>query len=398
MYYSNCLWIVFILHSFVLGIDSNDFNIHGTTSQGWEFVRDLFKDNFVQERDLGASMAIYYQGQPVVDLWGGWFDQSRTKPYDHNTLQYVFSTSKGLVAIAVALCVQRGLLDYSALVKTYWPEYGQNGKENTTVADILSHRAGLPLDDYPMERILNWTAMVHTLEQREPQWPPGTAHGYHPLTYGWLAGELVRRVDPKNRTFGQWVRDEITNPLQIEFYIGLPLEQEYRVSPIETVLNNVDTNDANEIFESNPFNDLRVQRAEIPAANGIANARSIALLYASLIGDLDHGKRKQLLSENMLKRAIKSNTPDNEIDITLGVHTKFGMGFLLYDDMITSLGSNVFGHSGLGGSVGLAAPAKNFSFSYVINRMNIDQQIKIDSRYKTMLDKIGSKLDDRRAF
>ncbi|CAF4085041.1 unnamed protein product, partial [Rotaria magnacalcarata] len=105
MYYSNCLWIVFILHSFVLGIDSNDFNIHGTTSQGWEFVRDLFKDNFVQERDLGASMAIYYQGQPVVDLWGGWFDQSRTKPYDHNTLQYVFSTSKGLVAIAVALCV-----------------------------------------------------------------------------------------------------------------------------------------------------------------------------------------------------------------------------------------------------------------------------------------------------
>ncbi|CAF5166475.1 unnamed protein product, partial [Rotaria magnacalcarata] len=131
-----------------------------------------------------------------------------------------------------------------------------------------------------------------------------------------------------------------------EFYIGLPLEQEYRVSPIETVLNNVDTNDANEIFESNPFNDLRVQRAEIPAANGIANARSIALLYASLIGDLDHGKRKQLLSENMLKRAIKSNTPDNEIDITLGVQTKFGMGFLLYDDMITSLGSNVFGHSG----------------------------------------------------
>ncbi|CAF4636607.1 unnamed protein product, partial [Rotaria socialis] len=143
-----------------------------------------------------------------------------------------FFTLKGLVAIAVALCAQRGLLDYSALVKTYWPEYEQNGKENTTVVDILSHRAGLTLDNYPMERILNWTVMVHTLEQREPQWSSGTAHDYHPLTYDWLADELVRRVDPKNRTLiGQWVRDEIANPLQIEFYIGLPLEQEYRVSP-----------------------------------------------------------------------------------------------------------------------------------------------------------------------
>ncbi|CAF4880493.1 unnamed protein product, partial [Rotaria socialis] len=197
--------------------------------------------------------------------------------------------------IAVALCVQRGLLDYSALVKTYWPEYEQNGKENTTVVDILSHRAGLTLDNYPMERILNWTGMVHTLEQREPQWSSGTAHDYHPLTY-------------------------------------------------------------------------------------------------------DHGKQKQILNENILKRAIKSNTPDNEIDITLGVYTKFDMGFLLYADMITSLGSNVFGHSGVDDSVRLAAPAKNFSFSYVINRMNINQQIKIDNRYKTMLDKIDSKLNDKLAF
>ncbi|CAM2722804.1 unnamed protein product, partial [Rotaria socialis] len=197
--------------------------------------------------------------------------------------------------IAVALCVQRGLLDYSALVKTYWPEYEQNGKENTTVVDILSHRAGLTLDNYPMERILNWTGMVHTLEQREPQWSPGTAHDYHPLAY-------------------------------------------------------------------------------------------------------DHGKQKQILNENILKRAIKSNTPDNEIDITLGVYTKSDMGFLLYADMITSLGSNVFGHSGVDDSVRLAAPAKNFSFSYVINRMNINQQIKIDNRYKTMLDKIDSKLNDKLAF
>ncbi|CAF5069440.1 unnamed protein product, partial [Rotaria sp. Silwood1] len=146
-----------------------------------------------QERDLGASIAVYYQGKLVVDLWGGWFDQARTKPYDNDTLQLVFSTSKGLVAVAVALCVQQGLLDYPALVTKYWPEYGQNGKENTTVADILSHRAGLPNAPPYFEEYLNWTGMIHTLEQQHPLWPPGTTHGYHGLTYGWLAGELVRR-------------------------------------------------------------------------------------------------------------------------------------------------------------------------------------------------------------
>ena len=145
----------------------------------------------------------------------------------------MFSALKGLVVVAIALCVQRGLLNYADLVTKYWPEYGQNGKEKTTVADILSHRVGLPLDNSPFENCLNWTAMVHSLEKQEPLWPPGTAHGYHAVTYGRLAGELVRKVDPKKRTFGQFVLDEIANPLQIEFYIGLQRELEYHVSPAD---------------------------------------------------------------------------------------------------------------------------------------------------------------------
>ncbi|CAF4174372.1 unnamed protein product [Rotaria sp. Silwood2] len=151
-------WCLFIF-STVVHSESVDYNIRGT-----------------------IKPAAYYQGSLAFELGGGWFDQSRTQLYDVETLQLVFSTSKGLVAAAVALAVQRGLLDYSALVTRYWPEYGQNGKENTTVADIMSHRAGLPYISTPFEQFLNWTAMIHTLEQMTPLWSPGPAHGYHAYT------------------------------------------------------------------------------------------------------------------------------------------------------------------------------------------------------------------------
>ena len=147
-------------------ITSNDTKLYidGITLDGWEFVRDLFKENFVKGLDLGGSVAIYHEGELVVDLWGGWFNKSQTTLYDNNTLQLVFSTTKGLVAGAVALCVQRNLLNYSELVTKYWPEYRQNNKENTTVADILSHRAGLPTLQLPFEDYLNCTKIIHILE------------------------------------------------------------------------------------------------------------------------------------------------------------------------------------------------------------------------------------------
>jgi CubicO group peptidase (beta-lactamase class C family) len=340
------IWIWSILISIIVYSNNAEVNIHGTTANGWEFVRDLFRQNFEQERDLGGSVAIYYQGKLVIDLWGGWFDQSRTKPYDNDTLQLVFSTSKGLVATAVALCVQQGLLNYSALVTEYWPEYGQNGKENTTVADILSHRAGLANDSSSFEQYLNWTAMIHKLETQKPQWPPGTAHGYHALTFGWLAGELVRRVDPKNRTLGQFIRDEIAKPLQIEFYIGLPSEELYRVSPLDVKSNGNGTSNDSIAVSYEPFIDNRTYQAEIPAANGITNARSVARLYASLMDNIEDNKYKRILNEEILKRATQSNTPGNEIDAVLNFPTKFGMGFLLLDEAFPSFGPVVFGHSG----------------------------------------------------
>jgi CubicO group peptidase (beta-lactamase class C family) len=276
-------------------------------------------------------------------------DQAQTKAYTNETLQLVFSTSKGLVAVAVALCVQRGLLDYSALVTKYWPEYGQHGKENTTVADILSHRAGLPVDALPpgpFEKYYNWTEVIHSLEQQQPLWPPGTNHGYHALTYGWLAGELVRRVDLMNRSLGQFIRDEIANPIQIEFYIGLPSEQENRVSPLVAKLNPDST-----FNESTPdpyadYNNMLTHQAEIPAANGITNARSVARLYASLIGDIEDNKYERILNGEILKQATKSNTPEGEIDMVLQVPSNLGMGFFLWDAVFPLLGQGVFGHTG----------------------------------------------------
>ncbi|CAF1478939.1 unnamed protein product [Rotaria sordida] len=272
-------WVTFIwslcLVLTVVRSEPIDYNIRGTIKPGWEFVQDLFRDNFVQDQDLGASVAAYHQGSLAFKLGGGWFDQSRTKPYNTDTLQLVFSTSKGLVAAAVALAVQRGILDYSALVTRYWPEYGQNGKENTTVADIMSHRAGLPDTSEPFEQFLNWTAMIHTLEQMAPSWSPGSAHSYHAWTYGWLAGELIRRVDPKKRSLGQFIEEEISNPISLEFFIGLPVNLEYRVSPLEFSENSKQNINESVIAIVDSFNDPRTHRAEIPAGNGIATACQI---------------------------------------------------------------------------------------------------------------------------
>lgn len=320
--------------------------IAGTTRPGWEFVREMLHEHFASERDLGASLAIYHHGQPVVDLSGGWFDRSHTKPYDNNTLQLVFSTTKGVTAIAAAICVQRGWLNYSELVTNYWPEYGKHGKEKTTVADILAHRAGLPLEPAPLEQFVNWTAMVHALENATPLWTPGIAHSYHALTYGWLAGELIRRVDPKKRSVGQFVQEEIARPLNIEFYIGLPPSQESRVSPL--VFSAETARALNESMQTvfRFYDAPEVLRAELPAANGITNARSLARLYASLIGDLDDGKQKRLLNSAVLQQAIKPTPLSGEKDFLTQTPISFGMGFMLYNQIFPFFPPSVFGHPG----------------------------------------------------
>ena len=266
--------------------------ITGYVAAGWEGVRDAFAKNFAETEEVGAGVAIYHRGTLVVDLTGGSFDESGSKPYDDSTLQLVFSTTKGITAIALAMCVERGLISYDDPVVKHWPEFAEHGKGNATVAQLMSHQCGLiaPDGDMTMAEVLDWDTITARMAATKPDWEIGAGHGYHALTYGFLAGELIRRVDPQRRTPGKFVADEIVKPLGVELWIGLPEDHEHRVSPIIGRLADENPDPAvaammemfmgpntrggralflNGIFGDGAFNRRDVHAAELPAANGI---------------------------------------------------------------------------------------------------------------------------------
>jgi len=366
-------------------------NLEGTVAAGWHGVRDAFEQNLREGADLGAGVAVYHRGRLVVDLTGGWFDADRSRPYAADTLQLVFSTTKGITAIAVAICVQRGLLDYDEPVSRYWPEFAAKGKGDATVAQLLSHQCGLfsVQGDITLDEALDWPTITSRLADTEPEWPIGSTHGYHALTYGWLAGELVRRVDSSGRSVGQFVRDEICAPLDAEFHIGLPEHLEARVSPMIGGIGGGDDLDPQvrqmmEMFMGpgtkggralslngafagdGTFNRRDVHAAEIPAANGITTARAAARIYAATIGEVD-GVR--LVDAPVIERARAQVTPDGEADQCLILPTAFGMGFMLPSAMVQFAGPGSFGHPGAGGSVAFAQPERGLAMAYVMNTM-----------------------------
>jgi len=203
----------------------------GFVADGWSAVAEAFAHNIESREDIGAGVAVFHKGECVVDIAGGYFDKEATQPYTRDTLQLVFSTTKGVVATAVAICVERGLLAYEQPVSLYWPEFAAHGKEHVTVAQLLSHQAGLYTveGDLTYEQVLDWDTMVARLADTPPLFPVGSTHGYHAITFGWLAGELVRQVD--GRSIGQFIAEEISGPLGGEIYVGLPQHHEPRVSP-----------------------------------------------------------------------------------------------------------------------------------------------------------------------
>ena len=353
---------------------------------GWETVRDAFVEGFDNGEEHGAQVAVYHRGECVVDLVGGWQDKEHTQPYGEDALQVVFSTTKGIASLAVAMCVEEGLLDYSATVATYWPEFAAKGKENITVAQLLSHRAGLYTVDGPitLEEALHWDTVTQRLANTAPRFDVNSTHGYHAITFGWLAGELVRRVTGKS--LGTFVRDHITSPLDADFFIGLPEELEPRVArllahPIPKFPPDIarimmersapgtkgaEALGLNGAFGPGAFNKPVVHRAEIPGANGIGNARSLARIYAATVGEVD-GVR--LIGEDVRRQATTSNTPAGEMDVVLISETVFAMGFMLHCDRSLFSGEGAFGHNGAGGSVSFADPHRNMGFSYVMNTM-----------------------------
>jgi len=353
---------------------------------GWEPVRDALVEGFDNGQDHGAGVAVYHRGICVVDVMGGWQDKDHTIAYGPDSLQTVFSTTKGIMSIAVAMCVQRGLIDYSEKVASYWPEFAQAGKQDITVAELLAHRGGLYTlrDAVSLQDALDWDTMVSRLAATEPLLPKGSPHSYHAITFGWLAGELVRRVD--GRSVSDFVRQEIAEPLSAEFFIGLPEALEPRVArlmahplpsfppDIAKIMNDRGgpgtkgeaALSLNGAFGPGAFNKPQVHRAQVPGANGIGNAHSLAKIYAACVGEVDG---VQLLTPDTVARATTSMTPPGEVDAVLLSQTDFAMGFMRHNDHYRFTGPEAFGHTGAGGSASFADPSRHLGFSYVMNTM-----------------------------
>ncbi|CAF1937797.1 unnamed protein product [Rotaria magnacalcarata] len=399
-------------------ISNSDINnIHGFVAPGWENVRCVFEQNIVEGLDTGASVCVYHQGQCVVNLYGGWKDVERNKePYTPDTLQLVFSVSKGIMSAAIALCVERGWLDYDKPVARYWPEFAANGKQNITIGEALSHRAGVPFFDEQLtvDDVCKWSRIISLLEKQKPHWTPGAEHGYHTITTGFIGGELIRRVDPHHRSYGQFLRDELDN----EFLMGVSDgEIKARTAPLlQKITGNPPTlpslsvfikkaltlNGAFSILPENPndltFNKARLHQAEIPAANGITNARALARIYARLMSDIneDGQMEQRLISEKTLLQAIKSATPVNEPDLVLfGLKSDFAQGgFRLFDDFFKASGSCSFGHKGIGGSCALGHASLKLSYAHVCNQLDYSPTV-FDQRSVRLLQAIEKILDSQ---
>lgn len=351
--------------------------IHGFIAPGFEPVRDAFAANFAAGREVGASFAATLDGKPVVDLWAGAADAARARSWEQDSISCVFSTTKATVALACAMLVDRGLLEYEQPVAKYWPEFAQNGKENITVGQLLSHQAGLPgIENRPLKDWYDWSAITEALAAEKPWWEPGTANGYHAITFGHLNGELVRRITGKS--FGTFLREEIAGPLGADFQCGLPERDEARVvemippvgdgpttAPPDSLMGRMM---ANPVFEVGQANDRAYRAAEIPAANGHANARSVARVMSALAcGGTVDGVR--LLGEDAIAQATTEQC--HRVDQVLMTPMRWGSGFMLRSDSMP-LGPNkrIFGHGGAGGSLGIADMDAKLSWAYVMNRMD----------------------------
>jgi CubicO group peptidase (beta-lactamase class C family) len=362
--------------------------VNGTVEDGYGKVADAFAQNFAEHDELGAAFSVYVDGEPKVDIWAGVADRTTGRTWDEDTLQLVFSTTKGAAAICVAQLVDRGKVDYDERVAAYWPEFAAEGKGEVTVGQMLSHQAGLPYVDAQLsfDDIMAVTPVVDALAAQRPVWEPGTAHGYHALTYGWLAGELVRRVD--GRTIGRYFADEVAAPLGLDFHIGLAESDEPRVTRLESPPPPTDPEELALMLQvmgpgttgfraltmngalvaldpdDNHFNTRAVHATEMPAANGITTARSLAKMYAATIGEVD-GIR--LYGDDIVARssAERVNGPDQ----SLVVDSRFGYGFMLHGEMTPLLSDRAYGHAGAGGSLGYADPSNGVGYGYVMNQM-----------------------------
>lgn len=350
--------------------------ISGTCDPQFEPVRAAFAKNFSDGLEVGASVAVTLDGEPVVDLWGGHRDPARTLPWQEDTIVNVWSSTKTMAAMSLLLLADRGDVDLHAPAARFWPEFAANGKESVEVRHFLSHSAGLSGMDEPVEgrALYDWEFMTSALARQAPWWEPGTQSGYHGLTQGHLIGEIVRRVT--GQTIGAFFAQEIAGPLGADFHIGTPEACDPRIADLVPPENPIalpeDESIASRTFR-NPAPDVgdtgsRAWRAaEIPAANGHGNARSIVRIQTAMAnGGEAFGTR--IMSETGSRRVFDEQT--NGPDLVLGLPIRFGMGYGLNNPLLP-LGpnENIAFWGGWGGSIVVIDQDARMCVSYVMNRM-----------------------------
>ena len=379
----------------------------GTVGPGFEAVRDAFAEAQADDEG-GAQLCVYRRGKIVVDLWAG-MDKLKNRPFTADTITILMSCTKAVTVVCVHVLAQRGLIDYDAPVARYWPEFAAKGKDAITVRDILAHRAGLMGFDQEAgisgRALFDFNRCTTALANMEPWWKPGTAYSYHALTFGYLAGELIRRVSGK--TVGQFVDKEIAGPLKLDLWIGLPPEQERRVAPHIAPATQLTEEQARTLFSSlgmdlnarpvcgalgmiaimgdglNLLNTPEAHAVELPFGNGLANARSLAKMYAACIGEID-GVR--LLAPETVARARESQNeglaaPTALMPLAGPSPQRFGLGFELPRSIAPMLGEGCFGHAGAGGRLAYAHPESGTAVAYVCNNMPWDGISGPDQRW-----------------
>ena len=362
--------------------------IRGRVEPGFEPVRDAFAANFAEHGEVGAAVCVLRDGAPVVDLWGGLADAHTGRAWQRDTMAIVFSTTKGITAACIARLVERGLVELDAPIARYWPEFAANGKEAVSVRDVMTHQAGLAEVEgtFTLEQAAAGAPIAAALARQKPQWPPRSRHGYHARSYGWILGELVRRIT--GRRFGAVLAEEIAAPLGLErdLYVGLPEDQDARVARTipspepkseaalelrlkfmgpDTPLGRVLSGPSGLFDYGEMWNTRLLRGAELPSSNGIATARALARVYGALVGPVD-GVR--LLAPSTVEhfRKLQVDGPD----AVLMLPTRFATGFALPPMLGPDCPPACFGHPGAGGSLAFADPEQRIGFGYAMNQLH----------------------------
>lgn len=366
-------------------------DVDGHADSRYGAVADAFRQNFAAHNELGAAVAVVRDGELVVDLWGGHRDMRCQQRWERDTLVTVWSTTKGMTATAMAVAHSRGLFELDEPVATYWPEFGQNGKDAITVRQLLQHEAGLAVIDTPLtiDTIADHERLGEILAAQPPGWTPGSAHGYHAQSLGWYESQLLRRVDPDERTIGRFFADEVAAPLGVEFHIGLPASV-----PLDRVATFVGGRKAAMLFHmreipwavtrrmlnprsatfkafTNPksltrlpdINSRRMLDIELPSVNGTGTARALATVYGDLATG---GHHLGITAETMAQ--LEEPQPAAH-DLIFGIDSAFSFGFMK-PFPILDFGTSpaAFGHTGSGGSFAYADPRTGLGYAYVMNR------------------------------